>query len=679
MAGDRRTYRYALAGLFLALAAFCAAVRPVSAGDSEASAPERAREVRVGIFAVEPLVFQDEQGGARGIFVDLLKSMASERGWRLTFVPGSFDEGVSRLRQGRIDLLAPFAYSRERSEFFDYSREPVLTVWSEVYVRPQSLVRNILDLQGHTVAVMKGDINARNFQDLAAQFHISCDYLEVPSLAEAFGRVRDGEADAAVTPMFFGYANAAEYGLVSSSIVFQPFPVFFATAKGHNGDLLAAIDDSLQRWEKEANSPYNRSLDHWFARGRGYSGLPSWLLASLLVLALSTLVFAFWARRLKNRVGQQTRNLQENEEKYREVFNSTSEAIIVRDAGSGAILDVNRAMTEMYGYSREEALRLTVDDLSLGRSPYSQKEADRYTAKALAGEPQVFEWQGRRKDGSHFPCEVSMQSHRIGSQLRITEVIRDTSDRKLLETQLMQAQKMEALRKLEQQVVLMQKMEAIGTLAGGIAHDFNNILGPILVYTELVQERLSADEELTADLQQVVAAALRAKDLVQQILTFSRHSAQEKRPLQPQPVVKEAMKLLRATLPATIEVRQEIATDCGMILIDPTQLHQIVMNLCTNAYHAMRQSGGVLSVTLSCRMLGAKEEQEAGLTLEPGEYVQLQVCDTGGGIPPQGCSRMVSIAFGASLTSASVVPPAYMRKCPSAGVSSTSVGSLSKL
>ncbi len=172
-----------------------------------------------------------------------------------------------------------------------------------------------------------------------------------------------------------------------------------------------------------------------------------------------------------------------------------------------------------------------------------------------------------------------------------------------------------------------QKMEAIGTLAGGIAHDFNNILLPIFGYTEMALLQLPAGSPAAHDLKQVLVAAKRAKDLAQQILTFSRHGDQELKPMWIQLVVKESLKLLRASIPTTIAIQEDIDPECGVVLADPTQIQQVVVNLCTNAYQAMREQGGVLTVGLRPVELSAAD------MAAPGQYLQLRVVDTGGGIP----------------------------------------------
>ena len=175
-----------------------------------------------------------------------------------------------------------------------------------------------------------------------------------------------------------------------------------------------------------------------------------------------------------------------------------------------------------------------------------------------------------------------------------------------------------------------QKMESIGTLAGGIAHDFNNILTAISGYTELSKLYLNKPEMLKENISEVLKATQRAKELVKQILTFSRKTDQQTQALQVSLIVKEALKLLRSSLPTTIDIKQDIKSD-ALVLAEPTQIHQIVMNLCTNAYYAMRETGGVLGVTL--KMVELNEIPSAyKLTLSLGQYMQLAISDSGAGM-----------------------------------------------
>ena len=206
-------------------------------------------------------------------------------------------------------------------------------------------------------------------------------------------------------------------------------------------------------------------------------------------------------------------------------------------------------------------------------------------------------------------------------------IFRDTTELKSLETQLQQA----------------QKMEAIGTLAGGIAHDFNNILSSVLGYTELALEDTEEGTRLRENLQSVLSAGERARDLVKQILTFSRQGGKTFSPIPMKFITKEALKLLRATLPSTIEIHQDIQSD-SLVLGDPTQIHQIFLNLCVNADHAMREKGGILEVTLVDMELDSRFTAQHP-ELKPGPHLRLRVKDTGRGIPPHLLDRIFDPFF----------------------------------
>ncbi|MGE0085608.1 MAG: ATP-binding protein [Desulfococcaceae bacterium] len=192
---------------------------------------------------------------------------------------------------------------------------------------------------------------------------------------------------------------------------------------------------------------------------------------------------------------------------------------------------------------------------------------------------------------------------------------KETEERKILETQLLQS----------------QKMESIGTLAGGIAHDFNNILFPIMGYAEMTISQLPPESPARRNMMEILKAADRAKELVRQILTFSRQSRQERKAIKIDPIIRETVKLLRSTLPPNIRIREDIAEECPYVIADPSQIHQIIMNLCTNAYHAMEDKGGILTIGLKPICIGEKDRKPCP-DMFPGRYLKITVSDTGSGM-----------------------------------------------
>lgn len=201
----------------------------------------------------------------------------------------------------------------------------------------------------------------------------------------------------------------------------------------------------------------------------------------------------------------------------------------------------------------------------------------------------------------------------------------------------------EERKQLQIQLLQAQKMEAIGTLAGGIAHDFNNILSAIMGFSELIKNEVTEDSAIGQDIAQVIVAGKRASDLVQQILTFSRKSVTEKQPLRMHLIVKEALKMLRASLPTTISIEQNIDPECEVILAAPTSIHQIVINLCTNALHAMSDEKGTLAVSLQQMELTSFETVDS--LLPPGPFVVLSVRDTGCGMDTTTMDRIFDPYF----------------------------------
>jgi PAS domain S-box-containing protein len=319
--------------------------------------------------------------------------------------------------------------------------------------------------------------------------------------------------------------------------------------------------------------------------------------------------------------------IRENHAKYRAITDTANDSIVMINH-LGLISFWNLAAEKIFGFTTAEALGQKLHDLIT---------PERFRAAAATGFAQFLktgqgpiigktvEMLARHKSGANFPIELSISALRQGQHWAAVAIIRDITERKTSE-----AEKL----KMEQQLQHAQKMEAIGTLAAGIAHDFNNILSSILGYAELVRDDMPPTcTESLDDLTQVIKAGNRAKELVKQIMTFSSQTEDEAFPIQISLVIKEALKLLRASLPANIEIKQMISANSATIMCNPSHIHQIIMNLCTNSYRAMRADGGVLEVRLDS-FTSDPAFAEHHPELSAGEYLCLTVRDTGYGIAP---------------------------------------------
>jgi PAS domain S-box-containing protein len=300
----------------------------------------------------------------------------------------------------------------------------------------------------------------------------------------------------------------------------------------------------------------------------------------------------------------------------------------------GRYLGCNHAFEAFMGMQRDALVGKTVYDIAPRDLAEVYEAADKDLFESRR--PQTYETSVRYADGTRRDVILNKAVfyHQDGSLAGLVGAMLDITERK-------RAEEEKALR--ERQLRQAQKMEAIGTLAGGIAHDFNNILSAIVGYTDIALHDLPADAPVGGYLKKVLQAGDRARGLVNQILAFSRATEQENRPVVVKHIAKEALKLLRATLPSTIRIQTNIRSGSA-IMGDPTQIHQVIMNLCTNSAHAMQEKGGQLLVSLTDASLD-EPSKDAHAELPPGDYLVLEVSDTGTGIDPEILDRIFDPFF----------------------------------
>jgi PAS domain S-box-containing protein len=324
--------------------------------------------------------------------------------------------------------------------------------------------------------------------------------------------------------------------------------------------------------------------------------------------------------------------LLESEERHRQIVESSTDAILVRSGES--VVYANPAAIKLFRANHANELigkryldLVHPDDRDVSAERIRKGKSENWIAPPRQHRILTL-------DGKSIYVESTGVPIRYRGDTQIFGVFRDITERKQADQQ---------REKLEAQLRQAQKMEAIGTLAGGIAHDFNNILSVIIGNAEILQMTdISFDGR--DEVNQIFTAAKRARDLVRQILAFSRQGEQQKLLMSLKPVVKETVEFLRATIPSTIQLQHYIKPDAGTIMADPTQMQQVLMNLCTNAANAMEKEGGVLRIELDNIQLSETDEvmdSEA----EPGHYLRITVSDTGHGIEPEMLSRIFDPYF----------------------------------
>ncbi len=316
-------------------------------------------------------------------------------------------------------------------------------------------------------------------------------------------------------------------------------------------------------------------------------------------------------------------DLRESELRYRSLFENDHTIMFLIDPDTSCIIDVNPAAVRFYGWTREEMQGKKISEINI----LTPQELENEMERARRGSRNYFQFRHKRKDGSIRDVEVYSGAIRLMRKDLLYSFIYDVTERQELENRLQQS----------------EKMEAIGKLAGGIAHDFNNILGAIIGYADLSLDDASQDSRLERNLKQVLKAADRAKHLVRQILSFSRQSTDIKIPIHIRPILQEVVELLRASLPSTISIKTDFCPDTKPVFANGTKIHEIVMNLCTNAAYAMNEKG-TLQIEYKEQQFHTELRGKAGISA-PGFYSVITVRDNGVGMPDHVLPRIFEPYF----------------------------------
>ncbi len=592
----------------------------VFAGDIIRATAETQKPDRIVIASganFEPFLFKNIAGEPEGIAADRWELWSMKTGVEVELRLMSWAETIPALLAGKVDAVDGVSYSAERGNILDLSR-PYTEIPSYIYFH-ESIggVQELSDLEGFPIGVLRGSQSESLLLKEAPLFRpLSYGSFREIVMAANQNRLRVFIGADPMIPFLFakmGYQNSfrrTEHPINSGDIR-------TAVRKGEI-DLLNMIEQG-----QDAISPneWQNIQDKW----AGVSLKPripwSWLLGAGSFLVGSIVLLILWNTQLQKRVSMATQTLRESERKLHAIFDHHYQLTGLIDT-EGRVLASNRTALDFSGAKESEVIGRYLWD-GPWWDPPQKPELRNAVERAARGEFVRFETTHPTADGEirHIDFSLSPVRDDDGHVIYIVPEGRDI-------TEIRRAEEGKAL--LQEQLIKAQKMEAIGTLAGGIAHDFNNILAAIIGFTEISMRDAPQESKLKDNLQRVLNASIRAGDLVKQILTFSRQTDREIKPVLIKSITKEALKLIRASLPATIEIEQNIQSE-STVLADPTQIHQIIMNLCTNAAHAMQETGGKMRVKLTEVTLD-EEFTNAYTDIDPGFFVKLSISDSGSGI-----------------------------------------------
>jgi len=723
------------------------------------------KKLIVGAFNFPPAIFLNSNGETEGFFVDLLKEIAKEEDWTLSFKFTTWSNGLEMMKNGDLDIWTSTAYTEVRNAYMDYSNEPILTTWVEIFSSTSSKVNSIFDLENKIVAIMKKDINGIIFKDYIKKLKIDCNIKYYEDYFTVFHDLETDLIDVAIANNIAGGSYFTNHKVRRTNIVLSPFLIYYTVPKNKNAYVIKAIDKHLKKWKLDSSSIYYKSLDFWLHKEANIQNVVPKAIKIIGVIAIvGFFIMALIILIFKHKVNSKSRDVLEGEADYKSTLENLLIGIIVYKKHSGIIMcneeaekiigltylqiiEKNRSVQD-WDFVSVDKTNLKFEDYPINKviatnNPLKDtvlgiKNINKHSITwVLVNAVPIFTMTNKLKkiivnfiDITHIkqteeqllkndqflhttsklakvggweltkegemtwskelyyiheipmgvPIDTKLLIHnlfldqkevideafielfknkqKISIQLKL--ITKETKTVKWLrviaiplldkngevEKVIGATQDITTVHNFAKEKELMtkqlqqsQKMEAIGTLAGGIAHDFNNILSGIFGYTQLAEMSVETPEKARKHLKMVVASAQRAAELVQQILTFSRTPDKDLAPLKVYIVIKEAMKLLRASIPSSIKFTVDIQSK-GSVKMDPTKVHQIIMNLVTNAYQAIGDAEqGEITIVVREIFLN-KKGVIPNVGLKKGEYLKLSVSDTGTGMTKEVQERL---------------------------------------
>lgn len=405
------------------------------------SSTKEIKIVKIGIYEDEPFIFTDEKGTVKGICADILNHIAEKENWDINYVKKPWGESILDLEKGKIDIMTAIAYSEPRAKRFNYTDETVLSNWRRVY---GSDIQSFLDSKREKIAVLKDDIyytGPMGIKILTERFDINCSFVEVEEYIDIPKLVQAEKVDAGVVPRLYGRNYLERFEIKETPVVFSPTELKIALSKNSSiAPLLKnKLDFYLNELKEDEDSIYYQSLEEHIGgymsdeEGKTTKIIPDWIKTLLTGVGLISLFLGRVVVLSRVQVKRRTEDLKNSKERFKNIYHNVNGAIIIQNPDTRKILDVNEKMCEMFGYDKDEAVELSIEDLSAGDPPFTRYEADKIIQKAAEGEAQKFEWKTKDKNGRIFWIEVNIRKATIDERELLLVLVRDIDERKQAE------------------------------------------------------------------------------------------------------------------------------------------------------------------------------------------------------------------------------------------------------